>query len=124
MKRPEEEGVVLLVEDDAALQDALAKFLELHGFTAIRAATADEAIAAIRTRRLAAAIVDLHLAQGTGRDVVVAIPQPIPVIIFSGAPEASCQLERLRPHTRLIQKPYSLLLLIDALQDMLAPAVL
>jgi DNA-binding response OmpR family regulator len=124
MNKPGEDRLVLLVEDDLALQDALAKFLELNGFTAIQAATADEAVAAIRTRRRAAAVVDLHLSQGSGRDVVVAIPQPIPVIIFSGAPEASCQLERLRPHTRLIQKPYSLLLLIEALQEMLLPAPL
>jgi DNA-binding response OmpR family regulator len=114
--------VVLLVEDDAALQGALTRFLKLHGFSALAVATADEALAISRTRRLAAAIVDLHLSQGSGRDVVVSIPQPIPVIIFSGAPEESCQLERLRPHTRLIQKPYSLLLLIDTLRAMLAPA--
>ncbi len=115
--------IVLLVEDDAALQGALARFLELQGFNVVAVATADEALAVSRTRRLAAAIVDLHLSQGLGRDVVVSIPQPIPVIIFSGAPDESCQLERLRPRTRLVQKPQSLLVLIDTLRGMLAPAV-
>jgi len=113
--------VVLLVEDDAALRSALARFLELHAFSVIAVSTADEALAAWRTRDLTAAIVDLHLSQGSGQDVVASIPQPIPVIIFSGAPDESCQLERLRPHTCLVSKPQSLLLLIDTLRGMLAP---
>ncbi len=113
--------MVLLVEDDLALQTALARFLELHAFTVVAVSTVDEALAVWRTRDLSAAIVDLHLSQGSGRDVVVAIPQPVPVIIFSGAPGESCQLERLRPHTRLVAKPHSLLLLIDTLESMLAP---
>lgn len=121
MPAPEQSRAVLLVEDDAALQSALARFLELNGFTVIAVSTADEALAAWRTRDLAGAIVDLHLGQGSGRDVVVSIPQPIPVIIFSGAPEESCQLERLRPRTRLVPKPHSLVLLIDTLKHMLAP---
>ena len=123
MRDPLDGRVVMLVEDDTALMGALERFLELQGFRVVAVSTADEALAVSRTRRLAAAIVDLHLAQGTGRDVIVSIPQPVPVIIFSGAPEASCQLERLRPHTRLIEKPYSLLLLIDTLRSMLEPAV-
>jgi DNA-binding response OmpR family regulator len=113
--------VVLLVEDDAALRGALARFLELNGFKVIAVSTADEALAAWRTAELSAAIVDLHLSEGSGRDVVVSIPQPIPVIIFSGAPDESCQLERLRPRTRLVPKPHSLVLLVDTLKHMLAP---
>jgi DNA-binding response OmpR family regulator len=112
---------VLLVEDDRVLQGALARFLELNGFAVIAAATADEALAAWRTREVDGAIVDLHLGQGSGRDVVVSIPQPVPVIIFSGAPEESGQLERLRPRTRLVPKPHSLVLLIDTLKGMLVP---
>ena len=117
-----DDRIVLLVEDDAPLQGALARFLQLQGFPVVAVDTADEALTISRTRHLGAAIVDLHLSQGSGRDVVVSIPQPIPVIIFSGAPEESCQLERLRPHTRLLQKPQSLLVLIDTLRGMLVPA--
>jgi len=113
--------IVMLVEDDAAVRGALARFLDLHGFGVACASTADEAFAVLRTRRLAAAVVDLQLSEGSGRDVVVQVPQPIPVIIFSGAPGQSGQLERLRPRTRLICKPYSLLLVIDTLRSLLEP---
>lgn len=112
--------VVLVVEDDRSLQGILAQFLSLQGFGVIRAATADAAHEIVRTRPFAAAVVDLRLLEGSGRDVIVEIPQPIPVVIFSGVPEESGELERLRPHTRLIPKPNSLLLVVETLKEMLA----
>ena len=47
-------------------------------------------------------------------------PPDVPVIIFSGVPSESAELERLRPRTRLIEKPYSLVLLVETLEEMLA----
>ncbi|MCA1562871.1 MAG: response regulator, partial [Acidobacteria bacterium] len=99
----------------------LEKFLALHGFEVMTADTVDSALAAAAARPPDAAIVDLRLRQGSGRDVVVSIPQPIPIIIFSGVPDESSQLETLRPNTRLIQKPFSLVMLIELLQRMIAP---
>lgn len=57
-----------------------------------------------------------------GRDVVAAMPPEVPAIIFSGVPSESAELERLRPRTRLIEKPYSLVLLVETLEEMLAEA--
>jgi hypothetical protein len=37
-------------------------------------------------------------------------------------PAESAELERLRPRTRLVQKPYSLLMLVESLREMLAAA--
>jgi len=54
--------------------------------------------------------------------VVVSAPADIPVIIFSGVPSESGELERLRPKTRLIEKPYSLVLLVETLEEMLSDA--
>jgi DNA-binding response OmpR family regulator len=112
-------GLVLVVEDDLSVQRALERFLGVHGFPVLTASNADEALDIVREQRVAAAIVDLRLPQGSGRDVVVSIPQPVPVIIFSGLPEESCDLESLRPRTRLVQKPYSLVLLVETLEQML-----
>jgi DNA-binding response OmpR family regulator len=112
--------LVLVVEDDVSVRRPLVKFLEMHGFSVISAETADEGVDALRHHECVAAVVDLRLKRGTGRDVVAAAPNDIPVIIFSGVPSESAELERLRPHTRLIEKPYSLVLLVEALEDMLA----
>jgi len=73
----------------------------------------------VKKQQPIAAVVDLRLRLGSGRDVVAAAPPEIPVLIFSGVPSESAELERLRPHTRLIEKPYSLVLLVQTLEDML-----
>ncbi len=114
--------VILVVEDDQAVRTPLVKFLEMRQFTVITAETADEGLDAIRKHRPDAALIDLRLRRGTGREVVVSIPPEIPVIIFSGLRSESADLEHIRPLTRLIEKPYSLVMLVDTLQDMLEEA--
>jgi DNA-binding response OmpR family regulator len=114
--------LVLLVEDDHGVRGPLEKFLEMHNFKVITADTSDAAIDAIHQHRPAAAIVELRLARGSGRDVVISMPAGTPVIIFSGVPSESAELERLRPRTRLVQKPYSLTMLVESLREMLVNA--
>ena len=114
--------LVLVVEDDHGVRRPLEKFLQMHRFKVVTAETADDAIDAIHQHRPVAAIVDLRLARGSGRDVVISMPAGTPVIIFSGVPSESAELERLRPRTRLVQKPYSLTMLVEALNEMLNSA--
>jgi DNA-binding response OmpR family regulator len=109
----------LVVEDDSAVRQPLVKFLQMRQYTVVTAETADEGLDAIRAHRPAAAIVDLRLRRGSGREVVVSAPAEIPVIIFSGLRSESADLETIRPNTRLVEKPYSLVMLMDTLEDML-----
>jgi DNA-binding response OmpR family regulator len=112
--------VVLVVEDDTAVRQPLVKFLEMRQYRVVTAETADEGLEAIRLHRPSAAIVDLRLRRGSGREVVVSMPPKVPVIIFSGLHSESSDLEKLRPHTKLVEKPYSLVMLLDTLEEMLA----
>jgi DNA-binding response OmpR family regulator len=114
--------LVLVVEDDISVRRPLVKFLEMHGFAVVTAETSDEGLEALKNNEIVAAVVDLRLRRGSGRDVVTATPADIPVIIFSGVPSESAELERIRPRTRLIEKPYSLVLLVETLEEMLAPS--
>jgi DNA-binding response OmpR family regulator len=114
--------LVLVVEDDVSVRRPLVKFLEMHGFSVITAETADEGLDALKKNRVVAAVVDLRLRRGSGRDVVISTPADVPVIIFSGVPSESAELERLRARTRLIEKPYSLVLLVETLEEMLSEA--
>jgi DNA-binding response OmpR family regulator len=111
--------VVLVVEDDSAVRTPLVKFLQMRQYTVVTAETADEGLDAIKAHRPAAAIVDLRLRRGSGREVVVSVPPEVPVIIFSGLKSESADLENIRPNTRLVEKPYSLVMLMDTLEDML-----
>jgi len=112
--------LVLVVEDDVSVRRPLVKFLEMHDFAVVTAETAEEGLDALRNNRVVAAVVDLRLKAGSGRDVVASTPADVPVIIFSGVPSESAELERVRPRTRLIEKPYSLVLLVETLEEMLA----
>jgi DNA-binding response OmpR family regulator len=114
--------LVLVVEDDLSVRRPLVKFLEMHGFSVVTAETADEGLEGLKKHQVVAAVIDLRLRRGSGRDIVVAMPAEIPVLIFSGVPSESAELERLRPHTRLIEKPYSLVLLVETLEEMLSEA--
>ena len=111
---------VLVVEDNVSVRHPLQKFLEMHDFEVALAETADQALDAIRQFKPMAAVVDLHLARGSGRDVIASMPQDVPVIIFSGVPTESAALERIRPRTRLVVKPYSLVMLVETLEEMLS----
>jgi DNA-binding response OmpR family regulator len=113
-------GLILVVEDERSLREPLVHLLRLRQFDVIAADTAEDALHAVRTHKPDAAIVDLHLKRGSGRDVVVRMPPKTPVIIFSGTIGDSGELERIRPRTRLVEKPCSLTWLIDTLDDMLA----
>lgn len=114
--------LILVVEDDAAVRAPLEKFLALHGFDVVTAESADAAQIRLRVRPIQGAIVDLRLPQGSGREVVLSIPPPTPVIIFSAVPEESGGLEQMRPNTRLILKPFSLVMLMETLQRMIDAA--
>ncbi len=114
--------LVLVLEDDPSVRRPLVKFLELHGFSVVTAETADDGLDVLRKQRIVAAVIDLRLRRGSGRDVIASTPANIPVIIFSGLPSQSGELERLRPRTRLIEKPYSLVQLVATLEEMLAKA--
>jgi DNA-binding response OmpR family regulator len=112
--------LILVVEDDLGVRGPLEKFLTLHGFDVISADTADAAQLRLRESRISGAVIDLRLRQGSGREVVLSIPPPTPVVIFSAVPEESGQLEQIRSNTRLILKPFSLVMLVETLRRMIA----
>jgi two-component system KDP operon response regulator KdpE len=112
--------LVLIVEDEKGVCEPLAHLLRLRHFEVVTADTAADALEAIEHHQPDAAIVDMHLRSGSGREVVVGVPSKVPVIIFSGLRSATPELEQLRPQTRFVEKPCSLTWLIDTMADMLS----
>lgn len=115
-------GPILVVEDRKTSSGPIEHLLRRRRFEIVVAGSTEDALAALRTYAPAAAIIDLDLEDGNGRDVIVRMPPKAPVIMVSGSRAAGGELERLRPRTRLVEKPVSLTWVIDALEDMLASA--
>lgn len=112
--------LVLLVEDEPGIRKPLEQFLRMRDYAVVCADSTQDALHLLRLHRPDAAIVDLCLKEGSGRDVIVKIPPRVPVIIFSGMRADGHELERLRPRTRIVEKPYSLTMLLEQLEEMLS----
>ena len=112
-------GLVLIVEDDENLREPLEYLLRQRHFDVISASSVRSALVLLGTCQPDAAIVDLQLGDGSGRDVIRRIQSNAPVIIFSGMRALSGQLERSRPRTRLVEKPCSLTWLLNTLDEMM-----
>ena len=104
--------LILVVEDDPGVREPLEKFLTMHGFDVVAAESVETAQEQLRDRQIQGAVIDLRLPQGSGREVVLSIPPPTPVIIFSAVPEESGGLEQMRPNTRLRSIPRRFCLIV------------
>lgn len=112
--------LILLVEDEPGFREPLEYLLRQRDYDVVTADNADSALEVLHSRQPDGAIVDLHLKEGSGRDVIVRMPSRASVIIFSGVRSSSGELERLRPRTRLVEKPASLTWLVNTLEEMMA----
>lgn len=81
---------ILLVDDDESIRDTFGLFLEYGGFETIVAASANEALRLINSRRFDVLVSDLHLPEaGAGWTIVNAMRDANPravTIIFSANP--------------------------------------
>jgi DNA-binding response OmpR family regulator len=114
--------LILVADDDPGVREPLAKFLTMHGFDIVVAESVEAAQDRLRDDQVQGAVIDLRFPQGSGREIILSIPPPTPVIIFSAAPDESGRLETMRPNTRLILKPFSLVMLVETLHGMIEGA--
>ncbi len=78
---------LLLLDDDSALRSRLGRALESRGFQTIAVETVSEALAVIRERAPAFAVLDLSLEDGSGLSVVDALRETRPdarIVMLTG----------------------------------------
>jgi two-component system response regulator RegA len=78
---------LLVLDDDAAFRQRLARAMEKRGFDPVMAETVAEGLAIARSRPPAYAVVDLRLEDGNGLDVVEALREVRPdsrVVVLTG----------------------------------------
>lgn len=92
---------VLIVDDDRSMRRLIAAALELAGHPTAEAADGPEALEMIRHQHYAAVLLDTHMPQMTGLDVLVAIrarfeDRTLPVILVTGDDEVADRVRGLQ----------------------------
>ena len=95
---------ILILDDDHAFVDALAMYLQDHGYRPVPAYDIQEALERIQRNGMDLLIIDFHLPDGSGIDLVRGIQRaahPVPVILISGDDSPAVQQGALAAGARI-----------------------
>ncbi len=112
---------ILVVDDDRGIRSTLTTLLSHHKYLVRSASCVEEGVALFREERADAAIVDYHLPDGTGVDLIMemrALGNPA-VVMMSGRPNAPKEAGRANADA-YIKKPAGRGVVLDSLQFALA----
>ncbi|MDE2490038.1 MAG: response regulator [Elusimicrobia bacterium] len=118
-------GRVLLVEDDAAIRQMLARALKTAGYEVAAAANADEALSLEAGREIDVLVTDVVMPGRNGRQLAMALEKRRPglkVLYMSGYTDDAAFRSALRPGTAFLQKPFNPSDLCRKLKELLAAA--
>jgi|KBSMisStandDraft_5_1062788.scaffolds.fasta_scaffold1479863_1 FixJ family two-component response regulator len=113
---------VVLIEDNAAVRDAVRFSLEAEGFAVETWESAESLLAAEISAAAACLVVDFHLSGMTGVEAVEELRQRgvgLPVVMMTTAPPRALKEWVARTQTTLIEKPLLGDTLIGAIREVL-----
>jgi CheY-like chemotaxis protein len=117
---------VLLVDDEAALRRSIRRAIA-HTFEIVEAEDGAEAIALVRAQRFDAVVTDLAMPNVDGAALVTWIQRYQPdlaarVLVLTGGPSSASQRKWLDafPEDRVLVKPCTAKILVEALQRVVA----
>lgn len=115
--------VVLLVEDDTAVRDVLARFLGTHGYEVVAAASAEEALDLVELHRIHILITDIVLPGLDGFNMAAEIVRRshrMQMHFISGQFDVSMALAAgWAADTPVLRKPFALFDLLALLRESL-----
>ena len=104
---PDENRLVLLVDDDDRVRKTVRDQLRRAGHTVIEAISLDEARKLMTIDGLSLVITDLDLGEGaSGIDVVSAVPSDIPRLIITGLPRSDKRRRAAEASCDVLAKPF------------------
>ncbi len=100
-------GTVLVVDDDESLRMLCRINLELDGFRVVEAGSIADARQVLAGGGVDAMLLDLHLGDGDGRDLLSSLgPDRPPVALFTGSEKIGPDLERAAD--AVLAKPFGI----------------
>ena len=101
---------ILIVDDDPLLQESLVSILESEGYYIDTAKTGAEAEAKVRKEFFHIALLDIHLPDTTGTDLLVKLNKTAPrmkKLIMTGYPDASSAIQAVNQRAdAYLTKPF------------------
>ena len=118
---PVTSAVVLLVEDDVAVRDVIARFLGSHGYEVVPVASAEEALLVVESRRIDILVTDIVLPGLDGFNMAAEIARRshrMQMHFMSGQFDVSMALAAgWAADTPVLRKPFALLDLLRMLRE-------
>ena len=115
---------ILVVDDEADLVATYTRLLSRVGFRVVSAPTRRDGLTVLEREPIALAIVDLHLPDGHGLDLVRAAairPTPVPIIVATGFSSSATRAAALEAGAAAyFAKPFSATRLLEAIQTVVA----
>ncbi len=111
MRNSSANKMILIVDDDPDIRQALTDLLESQGYTVHSVGTGWAALARVKMVKFAAVLLDLQLPDQDGREVLLLLKerdQSLPVIILTASDWQDDRMVLLRREAfALLQKPYA-----------------
>lgn len=106
----ETDGKIFVVDDDAAVRDALSVIFDMEGYGVRVFADGDQFLAALKTERPACVLLDVHMPGKSGLDILKSMDVgtfPSPVFIISGQGDIPMAVSAIKAGaTDFIEKPF------------------
>lgn len=115
--------MVLVVEDDAAIQDVMREELESQGLSVLVVSSGEESLMVLETRSVDVIIMDLRMPGMNGVETSIAIKHrfpDIPIILCTVCDESNVRHYIGREIQSYLSKPFTLKNLNDSVQTALA----
>ncbi|MBL4756956.1 MAG: response regulator [Rhizobiales bacterium] len=115
--------MITIVDDDEAVRDSLSVLLSLAGATVNTRDSGAAFLTALEVQRPDCLVVDVHMPRMSGLEMIEKLNEldaSIPVILISGNMDDAIQSQADRIGvSKILKKPFSGHLLIEAIQDLL-----
>jgi two-component system response regulator FixJ len=119
-------GDIYVVDDDAAVRDALSVVLTLEGFRVSGFAEGDTLLAAVRRHQPACIILDVHMPGRSGLDILKELHDQhcaVPLFIISGQGDIPMAVDAIRNGALdFIEKPFDAETLVTRVREAIAAA--
>ena len=115
---------IYIIDDDAAVRDALTLLLKLEGFSTRAFGDGGSFLESLRISSPVCVILDLHLPGMSGQDVLKKLSEahfPAPIFVISGQSDIATAVEAMKNGALdFLEKPFSASVIIERVREAIA----